>query len=615
MSKQHETIAYGHPEFGGIVIGGENAGLSYSLDQWDFTSDDVNYKVVIDFFVHGSNATDFAKKMETLEEISRNSGNIAITTGIKTIRTVDVAVVSRTLTITKTAGASFVAADVGMPIDLVGIGSFQITAFVGVSVVTVLVPGTIDVPIASVGTTANVGHRHFAGIDGNTNDIFLSRSEYERSPDGDDDALRRKFRFSVSLGKPASAVRAASFGNRRQATYSVSIGGEQLRTILFKGTYTKGDARDAVANYEEATTGFAAWITTITASFTPAIFQIIGRDSYETDDEKGLLNFTAVRVEQKFPDTALNFNDVGISGAQIRMTRSLDLVHGLPGVSKPYIVQISYSSVIDSTVTSYDEIPLLWRNSIKGHLITQAEAMYGRVMIILNEQGPGVDPVTNTLAASMSVLVSKSGSNIYQYRKTISYSFDERFTDDTIHDTNKNTYASWSPGSQTFATVRVTVTKLGQPDGILGQGETGFFGIGAEPLQISFEERGTNKPDLPSKFEQYPEPGDPKKILGSEVGDGIWQKRRRFGQSEVGDGIWQKRRRFGQISPEFWGEDPDKIGKAIDVSFAVYGQVFLWVSADKSTVDPQRPTSGAGGRVKSKAEREPQKNNPDEGLS
>lgn len=596
--KQQETVAYGHPEFGGIVFGGEKPSDGYSLEQWDFTDDDDSYKATVDFYVYGADKDDFASKMIGLKSAVRSSGNLAITNGVKTTRTIDATVAAQLLTITLTAGASFTAFDLGMPIDLVGVGTFQITEVVGASVVECLIPTGITAPAPAVGLTATIGHTHFAAVDNPNKDGFLASADIDRAPDGDDDDLRRKFRFTVTIGKPASKSRAAAFGNRRKGFYRVSTGGDGLKTLSFRGVYTAGDGANAIAAYSAAVTGFAGWVATVTAAFvgTTGPFEIVGQDSYEVDDEVGLLTFTGARTQVNFPETADEVDSGLISGTQVGFTRSIDMVHGLPNIHKPYVVSISYSTNVDAAQTPYTGILSLWTNTIKPHLLNQASNMFGTVLVILSETSPAIDAGNNKLAASLSLLVSQSGSTIYQYRKTVTYDYDERISDDTLHDGIPNTYATWTPGAATTGSVVVAVTQLGQPQtgqgvsgGLFGNfgiggvspgvtGGLGIFGGGKGPLQISFDGgEGASKDDKATKPSKFPFPGDPNLVLDNLPGVGNWKSRRK----QV------------RITPEFWGEDPEGIGASIDVSFSIYSQSFRWVNTGNSTTDPTRiPTKG-----------------------
>ena len=241
--KQRETVAYGHPEFGGIVFGGERPNQDFSLEQWDFAEEDESYKVTAEFYIYGDDKADFVSKLRALEAAVRNSGNIAITTGVAVTRTVDVTVAAQLVTITRTAGAVFTTFDLGMPIDLVGVGTVQVTNFVSGSVVEALIPAGLTPPGAAAGLTATIGHTHFAAVDDPDKDIYLARADIDRAPDGDDDDLRRRFIFSATFGKPASKARAAEFGNRQKGFYSVTTGGDGLKRVIFRGVYTAGRRR------------------------------------------------------------------------------------------------------------------------------------------------------------------------------------------------------------------------------------------------------------------------------------------------------------------------------------------------------------------------------------
>lgn len=591
--RQREALAYGQINRGGIVLGGENAGKSYELIQWDWSINRERTLVTADFWLHGADSTDFARKLLAMKALAHDSGNLGITTSVDRTITSTAAFAAGEITITRSSGDFFAATDVGLPIDIPDVGSFQVSAFDSTTVVRCRVPDELAAPVLPAGEfKATIGILHVQ-TDEALKTGFIGRAEVERVPNDEDEKLRRRFRFRVTLEHGARLYRdfPVAYQDLRDATYRVRIEPTGLRTVSFRGVFASDASDDAVTHYLAQ---FGAWAASITATL-PGTYEQSGADSYEPDDENGLLRFTGERRQINFPDTAAAVNDPAIKNAKVRFTRSLEMVHGLQGVAKPYLVQVNYDADIDVSEKTYDEIADLWKDTVKPHLITQASTIFGSARVILNEQSPVVNASGNGLSASMTLLVSSSGSNVYQYRKTESFRVNERVEDDTIHDGVRNTFALWTPGHRVTGAVAIVVTLLGRPTAPkvrggssfgfgLGGGRAGFTGLGAGffalpgrgggrlSINFDFDPRDNGSDGAPIRFEEFPEPGDPNVALG-----------------DVGDGEWIPLGRSASRRPEIWGTDPENIGSSVEVTFLAYSQAFLWVKDAAANADPVRP--------------------------
>jgi len=209
MARQIEAFAYGDITNGGIVIGGENAAQSYSLIGWDL--DEASFTRIAfsaDFWIHGRGATDALRRVDyqanllaLQEAATRGSGNLAITAGDERSMTVDIVTAGQTVTITITAGDNFVVAeDVGMPINIDGIGALQLATVTSTTIATAVVPASQTAPATTAGLTARMGYNHFSLEDGTPNRLgFLGRATLTKSPNDEDEKFRRKYALAITF--------------------------------------------------------------------------------------------------------------------------------------------------------------------------------------------------------------------------------------------------------------------------------------------------------------------------------------------------------------------------------------------------------------------------------
>ena len=146
MGRQTDAIAYGHPDKGGIVIGGRN-NTAYTLgDDWVDSSDGERLSVTTTFWVHGDATVSIDDRVAALAALEYASGNLGITGADSVGRECDLTQDSDKLVLTLTTGVFFTAADVGLPIHITGVGSFQITEWVSDYVVKCRIPSPLSVP-------------------------------------------------------------------------------------------------------------------------------------------------------------------------------------------------------------------------------------------------------------------------------------------------------------------------------------------------------------------------------------------------------------------------------------------------------------------------------------
>ena len=127
MSRQLESIAYGRPDYGGIVLGGENTGIYTLGDDWSDAADLESLVITASVWVHGDDDDEIQERVQLIEACLQDLGNLGITIGSLLTGTVDIAMVGDDLELTATAGFPFISAHLGLPINLIGVGAFQST--------------------------------------------------------------------------------------------------------------------------------------------------------------------------------------------------------------------------------------------------------------------------------------------------------------------------------------------------------------------------------------------------------------------------------------------------------------------------------------------------------
>lgn len=632
---QREALAYGEAIYGGVVIGGNNAG-KYPLGKWQLADDTETRQVSADFsLIHSTNAL-LGTRFDALRAaLEKASGNLAITVGVDRTITCTVSNAAQIVTLTKSAGDSFTATDVGLPVQLGTDVSIQITGFISASVVScVLAPG-IALPATGVGVSCVIGEvlvrcaeRDDQGVDLIVGGIH-ARTSVDRPADVSDSEEQRSFEFSAVFERPAAETRVdnTTRPHVRRSSVSRVVTDSGLMGLAFTGEVTAGViAGDGTRAFAILSTAIDTWISgQLTALGPGRSFELIQGTNDVADDEDAVLTFSRVYKENFFPDLKGVINDPRITGAQVTFTRQYQNVHGIKAARQPFYVNVNWSAAITAVGTNavtLAELHSFWGKTIKPYLLDRVKALFGGTMVVVAGSDPSYDAVNSKASSSFVVFVSDSGSNVFQYSRTSEMSLDERLDIDDIWDGNDHSYVLWSPGKTLTGSVTVQVIQIGEPTRLRRTNEGGgqnslatfpgggiFFaggdavgGAKSLPLGV-FEIKGTGSNGnaagtSPNSYKTFPDPGLPERFFGKPEGS-----------------KWTLLRRQARETPTFWGEDPDNVGNRVQVTTTTYTGAYLRVSKkeyDPATVRPSTNTGGQaanqsqGGGKESKPEAESQ---------
>jgi hypothetical protein len=334
------------------------------------------------------------------------------------------------------------------------------------------------------------------------------------------------------------------------------------------------------------------------------------RDSF--DDEGKVLTFNRLFTQKIFGDVEADpalpgFDDPRITGANVSFSRSYQNIHGIKGARQPFQVAINYSAgvtVTGASAVTFAELRNFWAKTLKPYLIGRCQALFGGQVVILAGADPVYDPVSSKIRAAMTVIISKSGSNIYQYDRVTSMTLDERFEFDEVFDAKDYTAIYWTAGRSLVGSVSVSVVQLSDPKPNKGAGGAGgagnalvgglpgggiFFLGGALSLSIPApgifglgnQAGGAPGEATPNRFTAYPVPGDPTRL---------------FPTQSITGGKWLMTQRKATEKVQYWGDDPDGQGERVRVTTSQYLGAFVYlVNAKLDT----RATTGTGGPASS----------------
>jgi hypothetical protein len=622
---QREILAYGDPSYGGWALGGANA-HRFTLLSWAASEDLETRTIRATLAVHDTGAADREGQFQlTRNWLEVTRGNLGITVGVDRTITVNGAFVSgtRRLTLTRTAGDSFVEEDVGLPVTVAGV-SFPISVFTDTdTVVAVLPPGVTPPAISAASLTIGLPLIRCADVDGDGDAIKVGgvggRTTVSRTADPDDDATRRVFELVVAYELPAAEVRTgADFLHRRTSSITrVTNSAGLVGSLTFSGTVTSGvDSGVGKSASAILSTAVDAWALATAALIVPgATLELDPAAPDVWDDEDNILTFQRTFREINFPDTAAAANDPRITGAQVVVGRSYQNVHGIAGGRAPFQVQVNYSAGITAkgvNAVTYRNLPDLWKRTIKPHLVSEVQAFFGGTPVIIGGTDPVIDPVSSTIQASLVVMIEGSGSNVYSYSRTTSMDLDEQLEADPLYDGKDHTYVLFSAGQALTGAVQVQVVQVGEPTRLRRGGRGGgnaladlsglgggglFFSGGA--LSISLPSPGVfglgggggdsdNANNSPNSYEVFPNPGEPSRFYAAA---GV----------SIAGGKWVPTRRRASESPSFWGQDPDDLGSRVQVTTTTYISEYLYVKEGTISDPPiARETTGGGSGSRSR---------------
>jgi len=543
--KRNISLAYGHPSLGAVVLGGENSGYSIKNYNVDKTYEAIS--VVADFHVHGATQDAYDILKAGLANLRHNSGDLGITAEASVTRTnLTVAVAAGVLTVTDAAsGGLFTDAHIGLPIDIEGVGSFQIATRTNSNVVTCRLAPELTAPSNGTGKTGYIGYAIDRVVQRGTVGGYFGRSRCFELGDADDTDTRRLWRLEARFEAPATDA-TNDAGGRRQASFAVAEGPSGLRLLRFSGSYTPKTASDTTTT--TAQTNFEANIDTFTATIRVALggtWAELDRN-FSEPDERGTLTFTMNYEELYFPESASATDDADIAGAQVSFARVSSWEVGLPGTITPSLIAVEYSSSI-AKANTWDELMDVWRTKIKPHLITSIETMFGSGATIRAEQ---VVPIVSSsrIAASLRVFVRGSGSDILAWEKEVGYSITPNADTRNVFSGKLHDYTEFSPSPTITGTVTIAVIRVG-----------GSLKSGSEILA---QPQGAGGDDVrDGAREVFQAPGPPP--FPSSLVDAPGVK-------------WNYRVATATHSPIHWGADRDTVSMKLRITRSVYSSFWLW---------------------------------------
>jgi hypothetical protein len=253
--------------------------------------------------------------------------------------------------------------------------------------------------------------------------------------DGDpaDTGRSRHFRARIEYGIPADNV-GTSF--RRWSTVNVEYDPSGRRIVTISGTYTANSSDGTTGSFAQFLAQLATYAATVTSGIdSGATFEPVGRPSVTRDETDKITDFVAVYKEILANQANGTLNDSAIVDPMLVITRErtapgdsagssvkfgstgTSLVGGGSGstvaelpttppaggvaldVQRPTVMTLSYSCIIDSTVTK--DLSGKWTSTIRPFLIAQAQAYAGGGVILIDEKPNFGDIYNNRFSAVM----------------------------------------------------------------------------------------------------------------------------------------------------------------------------------------------------------------------
>lgn len=514
VGRQLERIAYGRPDYGGLVIGGESAGLhsssgGYTLNEdLEVSWDGERLTVNCSFWVHGYEATDLETRIALLKALTQDLGNFGWTgaDALSIACTYSSPDGSNIVTITATSGTPFLAAHLGLPIEISGLIGFQITEVTSTTVVKCKLPAGHPLFIGAA-ATAKIGVTLGRTDEATKTFGFNGRGKVRAVSDPEEEPLRRKFTLELQFEQPASYFRGSDkdrvSGKIRRLD---PIGG--ARVVEFSGSFTAASSQAAFTRYTDQ---IGAWITAnMTAILGGGVgWEKVGADRAETEDNGvsgvngNTLTFSLTRKEINVDQSDTLNDDPALADANITLTPRQSFEHGVSGSRPPTELSVEYScEIVRAQLTSTGAILEKWFSTIVPRLLSIVRAFYGSQIIIDGMSGPAFNPITRRLTGGLACTLPDTGSSITLYRRVVTFQLLERKKYREVQDGEEFSAIESSIGRAVLATTSAQIEELegvsggGGPSlagggGLLNQGaiaaEFGFFGQSNGPL-VSFDD-------------------------------------------------------------------------------------------------------------------------------
>ena len=563
--KRKQAIAYGRAGLGALVIGGENNDsfdlVSYQPTLKSYSSDNIS----VTFFVHGDTEAAFKANTEALVNLQHNSGDFSVTGDTSVAFTnLSYTVSSNELTVTDDdANGAFLDSQLGLPLDIEGVGSFQIKSVTSSDIVVCQLPPELAAPTPASGQSGRIGLSILRYHDASATSGYFGRTSIREMEDPGNSRLRQLYGFDVTYQKPATDS-TNDPGGRREASFLISETDAGIQSGVFTGLYTPTKIDDTSSN--TARTNFATsaqtWAASVIATLTGA-WEILNQ-SYSEPDENGTLKFMLTYREINFPDTATSTDSSLIRNAFVSFSRSSSSKIGAP-IIRPSIVDITYSSALPKSGTTWTQLPTRYKTLIKAHLLSSARTAFGGTAVVISEAF-NIFPHVSKIEARMRCFLRGSGSDIIEFSKFIDYGIDPRNDTRDKHDNTFHSYTEFSNGPVITANTVVEVIRIGEPL------NTGVAIMAAPQAAAADLVNATN-------LDVWQVPGPPP-----------------FPPALVGNAEWNARPGRVRHSPEFWGYDPDSRSSRIRVTRSIYVLSWLWGNIEKQGLVTNGGGQGGGSK-------------------
>ena len=556
--KQKIQFAYSLAGVGSLALGGESA-AAYPIYDWNIDGDSYEGSVVtIDFGVTALGLTDaardadFQERLLALANLEYNDGDVGITgTAEFSFTNISGTIAAGVLTIVDDdAGGQFADTQLGLPIDIEGVGSFAITGRTDTNTVTCQLPPELTPTANFTGKNARIGYDIFRVHHASVTGGYFARTSVSELPSEVAGRTHRSYRLTVRVEQPATDT-VNDPGGRRHASIGVSQGFNDLQVLNVDVVYTPTKASETTNL--SARVNFVANVDTYAATVTLGLggtWKKLDR-AFSEPDSNGTLRGRLRFSEQNFPDTASSFvDDATIRNAVVSFRRVDPVQFGLAQTA-PVEVEITYSAWIPKATATWDGLLSVYQDTIKRHLLDSVETEFGGSSILIGES---FQPIvsSNQIVARMRVFVRPS-SSILEFDKFIVYNLDTNIDTFEKYSGVQHDYREFTATPVVSSNVTARIVRLGAP--------------------VNDNVDIMKGPQTPS--------GDQ---VNASISTG-WQVP---GQPPFPDDIiagdnpqWLPRPAFIRHRPGFWGYDIDRKSKRVMVTESLYSLNWLWGTAER----------------------------------
>lgn len=483
--KQTTGLAYGRPDYGGLVLGKSHAGAFELGDDWDTLEDGENVIVTASVTVYGETAEQLESRVQALKALRQREGNLSIMgPDFRTVSSLTLTVSSRDIILSSTT-SQFASTDVGKIFDIAGYGPVQCSEFGSAMQITCRIPEPLGMPTPGSDVTATVGRTIQRIVDAERLVGFNCVAKVaHRGNDPDNTATRLSFALTFTFRAPASDVRGEDV-DRIKARIMVSEppGGE--RTALFVGEITAAESQTAYARYDAQ---IPAWITSNMASILGGASWGKSRepDQLEWDDRNNILRFRLKRSEILTNEALGQVDHPALADANIQFDRKRIQSSGLEGQFPMEAFELQYDVMIVRGQPADGDLDNLFNTVIYPNLINLIQS-FSSSSVIVDQVRPRYNPKTRLLTVMIQGMLPDTGSSITAYTRQVSYRLKKRKTYRDLWDGAPLSAIRSSPGPVIEAVVTVSWVEI--TDVAAGRSPQSVgFGLGGQPLGLSSDQ-------------------------------------------------------------------------------------------------------------------------------